>query len=263
MPNTSLRRLADLLLLFAFISFILAFIYVVPITSITSNLSTFSSSTSSLSSPYTTLISKFSSSSSPSPSSSIPTSSTTINLQNRTRPINAISDTNTKCQHTYATSHLSVDSHGRLCSHQLLLSTSSHCCPPSSSSSSSQSSEQYTCSNPMCNRSAKCCASHEHCVSCCLAPSNDHDRMSLRLQSAFKLYSMETEFDVCEAACRSRSVSVTHENAYRSDFHHCFGPHGPKIDDALHHGVFDFASPVSVENQRFTTKDDERRRRSS
>ncbi|KAE8694904.1 hypothetical protein F3Y22_tig00110764pilonHSYRG00067 [Hibiscus syriacus] len=75
-----------------------------------------------------------------------------------------------------------------------------------------------------CNVLSKCCNSYEFCVSCCLHPEQTQKEQVLKLKMAKPLTSgtYPSVFDFCAGRCRHNSESVVHENAYVSDFHHCF-----------------------------------------
>ncbi|KAK8463844.1 hypothetical protein PHAVU_011G054600 [Phaseolus vulgaris] len=90
----------------------------------------------------------------------------------------------------------------------------SRCCPLKG--------EKFSCHG--CNLLSRCCNSYEHCVSCCLNPALTTKEQVLKMKVA-KPASARTYtsiFDYCAGRCRHSSESVVHENAYISDFHHCF-----------------------------------------
>lgn len=142
----------------------------------------------------------------------------------------------TVCRHTHANPQIIADSRGYLCSHDSR--TSSGCCHTDDDTTS-----RFSCH--MCDQH-HCCDHFEQCVSCCLHPNYANLRDAVRSHRSFRNYAVHTPFDVCVAVCRSGSSSVIHENAYKHARHHCFGLIPPEFDPALHHGVFDFATPVST-----------------
>uniref|UniRef100_A0A0E0J0K9 SREBP regulating gene protein n=1 Tax=Oryza nivara TaxID=4536 RepID=A0A0E0J0K9_ORYNI len=75
-----------------------------------------------------------------------------------------------------------------------------------------------------CKLDLQCCDSYEYCVSCCLNPSRTKETDVLKLKVARPVTSgtYRNVFDFCMGRCRHSSASVVHENAYASDFHHCF-----------------------------------------
>uniref|UniRef100_M8BBK7 SREBP regulating gene protein n=1 Tax=Aegilops tauschii TaxID=37682 RepID=M8BBK7_AEGTA len=75
-----------------------------------------------------------------------------------------------------------------------------------------------------CNLDSQCCNSYEYCVSCCLNPSRtkEADVLKLKVAKPVTAGTYTNIFDFCMGRCRHSSASVVHENAYLSDFHHCF-----------------------------------------
>ncbi|CAD6270771.1 unnamed protein product [Miscanthus lutarioriparius] len=75
-----------------------------------------------------------------------------------------------------------------------------------------------------CKVDLQCCNSYEYCVSCCLNPSKikKEDVLKLKVAKPVTAGTYTNVFDFCMGRCRHSSASVVHENAYASDFHHCF-----------------------------------------
>nr|CAN76795.1 hypothetical protein VITISV_030117 [Vitis vinifera] len=75
-----------------------------------------------------------------------------------------------------------------------------------------------------CNLISQCCNSYEFCVSCCLNPARTQKELALKVKMAKPVTAgaYASVFDFCTGRCRHNSESVVHENAYLSDFHHCF-----------------------------------------
>ncbi|CAM0875003.1 unnamed protein product [Alopecurus aequalis] len=92
----------------------------------------------------------------------------------------------------------------------------SRCCP--------RTGERFSCQG--CNLDLQCCNSYEYCVSCCLNPSRtkEEDVQKLKVAKPVTAGTYTDIFDFCMGRCRHSSASVVHENAYASDFHHCFLP---------------------------------------
>ncbi|KAG6393682.1 hypothetical protein SASPL_147927 [Salvia splendens] len=97
----------------------------------------------------------------------------------------------------------------------------SRCCPGRG--------DQFSCQG--CNIVSQCCNSYEFCVSCCLHPQMINKELASSVQIAkpvtavgndLKLGIYGNIFDYCAGRCRHNSESVVHENAYMSEFHHCF-----------------------------------------
>ncbi|XP_014493013.1 uncharacterized protein LOC106755366 isoform X8 [Vigna radiata var. radiata] len=90
----------------------------------------------------------------------------------------------------------------------------SRCCPPKG--------EKFSCHE--CNLLSQCCNSYEYCVSCCLNPALTSKEQVLKMKVAkpATARTYTSVFDYCAGRCRHSSESVVHENAYISDFHHCF-----------------------------------------
>ncbi|XP_059463623.1 uncharacterized protein LOC132192329 isoform X2 [Corylus avellana] len=75
-----------------------------------------------------------------------------------------------------------------------------------------------------CNLLSQCCNSYEFCVSCCLNPARTQKEQALKVKIAKQATAgtYASVFDFCAGRCRHNSESVVHENAYLSEFHHCF-----------------------------------------
>ncbi|KAL8483096.1 hypothetical protein ACS0TY_025955 [Phlomoides rotata] len=75
-----------------------------------------------------------------------------------------------------------------------------------------------------CNVVSQCCNSYEFCVSCCLNPDMTRKGLALKVKIAKPMSAgtYGSVFDYCAGRCRHNSESVVHENAYLSEFHHCF-----------------------------------------
>ncbi|XP_047161282.1 uncharacterized protein LOC124831354 isoform X5 [Vigna umbellata] len=96
----------------------------------------------------------------------------------------------------------------------LSVNSRSRCCPPKG--------EKFSCHE--CNLLSQCCNSYEYCVSCCLNPALTSKEQVLKMKVAkpATARTYTSVFDYCAGRCRHSSESVVHENAYISDFHHCF-----------------------------------------
>ncbi|KAK7257873.1 hypothetical protein RIF29_32168 [Crotalaria pallida] len=105
------------------------------------------------------------------------------------------------------------DDHGYVCNAGSVDSRS-RCCP--------RSGHRFSCHG--CNVVSHCCNSYEYCVSCCLNPAYTSKEQVLKLKIAkpATARTYTSVFDYCAGRCRHSSESVVHENAYLSDFHHCF-----------------------------------------
>ncbi|KAK6146297.1 hypothetical protein DH2020_020166 [Rehmannia glutinosa] len=111
----------------------------------------------------------------------------------------------------------------------------SRCCPGKG--------DKFSCHG--CNLVSQCCNSYEFCVSCCLNPDMTRKELALKVKIAkpvtagkfdFRCSTFSEDFsfdlsltgnygsvfDFCAGRCRHNSGSVVHENAYLSEFHHCF-----------------------------------------
>nr|DAD25455.1 TPA_asm: hypothetical protein HUJ06_026919 [Nelumbo nucifera] len=117
------------------------------------------------------------------------------------------------CRTTVQGRYLLSDDNGHVCD-ALSVDPWSRCCP--------QTGEKFSCQG--CNHLSQCCNSYEFCVSCCLNPSRTQKELALKVKIAKPMTAgtYTTVFDFCCGRCRHNSESVVHENAYSSDFHHCF-----------------------------------------
>ncbi|KAK1270052.1 hypothetical protein QJS04_geneDACA014171 [Acorus gramineus] len=117
------------------------------------------------------------------------------------------------CRTTVQGRYLLSDHNGYVCSARSI-DPWSHCCP--------KTGEQFSCQG--CNLPSQCCNSYEYCVSCCLNPSQTDKENALKVKIAKPVTAgtYQSVFDFCIGRCRHNSASVVHENAYASDFHHCF-----------------------------------------
>ncbi|XP_065869280.1 uncharacterized protein [Euphorbia lathyris] len=118
------------------------------------------------------------------------------------------------CRSTVQGRFLLSDNNGYVCD-ALSVNPQSRCCP--------QKGEKYSCHG--CNLLSQCCNSYEFCVSCCLNPARikKEEITKLRIAKPATAGTYASTFDFCAGRCRHNSESV-HENAYLSDFHHCFTP---------------------------------------
>lgn len=146
------------------------------------------------------------------------------------QPVSAIE----QCKYASASTTFIADSHGFVCP-RYHASTLTRCCIPTSPAL------RYSCK--FCN-SDSCCSLFEHCVSCCMKPTQTGPQQ-LHVSERHRQYTVQDDFELCSSLCRSSSRSVIHENAYRHEQHHCFGLNAPPLDNGLHGGVFNFASPVT------------------
>lgn len=77
----------------------------------------------------------------------------------------------------------------------------------------------------------QCCEIYEHCVSCCMLPTNRDNLNKLFIEGKNEnlkifLSSISDSFELCLLKCRTSSVSVLHENTYKnSNLKYCFGSH--------------------------------------
>lgn len=117
------------------------------------------------------------------------------------------------CRTTVQGRFLLTDDNGNVCD-PFSVDPLSHCCP--------RKGDQFSCQG--CNLVSHCCNSYEFCVSCCLNPARTLKELALKVKIAKPLTAgtYPSVFDFCSGRCRHNSESVVHENAYISDFHHCF-----------------------------------------
>ncbi|XP_050212438.1 uncharacterized protein LOC126664189 isoform X2 [Mercurialis annua] len=109
--------------------------------------------------------------------------------------------------------YLELHQSGHVCD-ALSVDSQSRCCPVKG--------EKYSCHG--CNLLSHCCNSYEFCVSCCLNPARTQEEevMKLKIAKPVTAGTYTSIFEFCAGRCRHNSESVVHENAYLSDFHHCF-----------------------------------------
>ncbi|XP_057957426.1 uncharacterized protein LOC131150616 [Malania oleifera] len=117
------------------------------------------------------------------------------------------------CRTTAQGRYLLSDDNGHVCD-ALSVDPQSRCCP--------RKGEQFLCYG--CNLVSQCCNSYEFCVSCCLNPAQTQKELALKVKVAKPVTAgtYASVFDFCVGRCRHNSESVVHENAYLSDFHHCY-----------------------------------------
>ncbi|XP_057490041.1 uncharacterized protein LOC130776028 [Actinidia eriantha] len=117
------------------------------------------------------------------------------------------------CRSTVQGRYLLSDDNGNVCD-ALSLDLESRCCPGKG--------EQFSCHG--CNLVSQCCNSYEFCVSCCQNPAQTQKELALKVKIAKPATAgtYSSVFDFCAGRCRHNSESVVHENAYVSDYHHCF-----------------------------------------
>ncbi|KAJ7980702.1 UPF0454 protein C12orf49 like [Quillaja saponaria] len=117
------------------------------------------------------------------------------------------------CRTTIQGRYYISDDNGYVCD-ALTIDPQSRCC--------SVKGEKFSCHG--CNLLSQCCNSYEYCVSCCLNPARTEKGRVLKLKIAKPATAgtYANVFDYCAGRCRHNSESVVHENAYLSDFHHCF-----------------------------------------
>ncbi|CAL5347987.1 unnamed protein product [Camellia sinensis] len=117
------------------------------------------------------------------------------------------------CRTTVQGRYLLSDDNGHVCD-ALSVDPESRCCPGKG--------EQFACHG--CNLASQCCNSYEFCVSCCQNPAKTQKELALKVKISKPATAGTylSVFDFCSGRCRHNSESVVHENAYFSDFHHCF-----------------------------------------
>ncbi|KAK4254855.1 hypothetical protein QN277_007937 [Acacia crassicarpa] len=118
-----------------------------------------------------------------------------------------------QCKTTVQGRYFLSDDNGYVCN-ALSVNSQSRCCP--------EVDEKFSCHG--CNLLSRCCNSYEYCVSCCLNPAltNKEDALKVKIAKPASARTYASVFDYCAGRCRHSSASVVHENAYLSDFHHCF-----------------------------------------
>ncbi|XP_022145116.1 uncharacterized protein LOC111014633 [Momordica charantia] len=117
------------------------------------------------------------------------------------------------CRSTVQGRYFLTDDKGYVCN-ALSIDPLSHCCLGNG--------EKFPCHG--CNLVSQCCNSYEYCVSCCQGPSRTKREQILKIKIAkpASAGTYASVFDFCVGRCRHNSESVVHENAYHSDYHHCF-----------------------------------------
>ncbi|KAL8153584.1 hypothetical protein V2J09_011344 [Rumex salicifolius] len=130
------------------------------------------------------------------------------------------------CRNTVQGRYILSDDDGYICD-ALSVDPESRCCP--------RKGEQFTCHG--CNLVSQCCNSYEFCVSCCLNPLRTRKELALQIKIAMPMTAgnYASVFDFCIGRCRHNSQSVVHENAYLSEFHHCFSLSSNSSDSADKH----------------------------
>ncbi|KAK7391282.1 hypothetical protein VNO78_19696 [Psophocarpus tetragonolobus] len=117
------------------------------------------------------------------------------------------------CKTTVQGRYLLSDDNGYVCN-AVYVNSRSGCCP--------HRGDKFSCHG--CNLLSQCCNSYEYCVSCCLNPAltNREQVLKMKVAKPVTARTYASVFDYCAGRCRHSSESVVHENAYISDFHHCF-----------------------------------------
>eukprot|EP00761_Pharyngomonas_kirbyi_P000826 gb/GECH01000827.1/.p1 GENE.gb/GECH01000827.1/~~gb/GECH01000827.1/.p1 ORF type:complete len:265 (+),score=43.22 gb/GECH01000827.1/:1-795(+) len=146
-------------------------------------------------------------------------------------------------EHTVATKHLNdlnscentaqgrtqiTDSHGYVC-HVHDIDPSTGCC---TSGDRDACNDDEICWGPYIH----CCSKYEHCVSCCLDPSNSvslaYQFILINATTPKMLNNVRSMFSFCKIRCRTSSKSLSHQNRYKSRFKHCYGTGDPPhLDD--------------------------------
>ncbi|KAH9727637.1 glycosyltransferase family protein [Citrus sinensis] len=117
------------------------------------------------------------------------------------------------CKTTVQGRYLLSDDNGYVCD-AVSMDPQSRCCP--------EKGEKFSCQG--CNLLSQCCNSYEYCVSCCVNPARTlkEQVLNVKIAKPTTAGTYGSVFDFCAGRCRHNSESVVHENAYLSDFHHCF-----------------------------------------
>lgn len=126
------------------------------------------------------------------------------------------------CNNTASGRWYVTDNRGLLCARDALDYTTG-CCTTG---------QLHSCDT--CKAEDKCCSQYEHCVSCCLKPDNhpeQHMRSIYRGRNKPETGHWGSEFEYCQAVCRTTARSTQHENAFILDRRYCFSklgrPHVP------------------------------------
>eukprot|EP00899_Mesostigma_viride_P023009 jgi/Mesvir1/3893/Mv19839-RA.1 len=126
------------------------------------------------------------------------------------------------CQNTRQGRHFITDDRGYICKPEDVSSTTG-CCPAVG--------PQYSCRD--CDDESDCCEEFDACVACCINPNITDPAVALQSprSRAPDTGTFTSVFDYCRGKCRTNSKSVVHENAYISEYHHCFGDlaYGPNV----------------------------------
>jgi len=128
-----------------------------------------------------------------------------------------------KCRYTKQGKRWVVDEFGFFCDRYQL--TAFGCCRTSPAS-------RFVCTT--CDtRLTHCCSTYEHCVSCCLQPSQRPLLETvIKLTNGSRLRALlmvKDQYELCEWKCRTSSNSVYQENKYKSPkTKYCYGPE-PKL----------------------------------
>ncbi|GAQ77643.1 hypothetical protein KFL_000020040 [Klebsormidium nitens] len=119
------------------------------------------------------------------------------------------------CEHSRQGRHLVVDDTGFVCSRASFNGTSG-CCMEQNVR------DRFACTS--CDPDRHCCSQYEYCVACCMDPlkTSLEDALSAPIAHQPSAKPFDTVFALCQSRCRSNSDSVVHENAYKSDLHHCY-----------------------------------------
>lgn len=122
------------------------------------------------------------------------------------------------CKNTGGGRWFMADDQGRVCQRAEFDYTTG-CCE--------HGAQQYQCDS--CDSTDSCCSSYEHCISCCMSPSQQpelHMTTSPRGFGKEETGYWETPYDYCQSACRTTSRSTQHENAFISERRFCFAGNG-------------------------------------
>jgi len=125
------------------------------------------------------------------------------------------------CRNTVQGRTLMVDDKGLVCPVDGL-DYSTGCCLPQTALS-----EPYSCA--ACEAETFCCPVYEHCVACCMGPSQATHRAeamkSVASKKTFaKAVGSNDAFEFCRATCRTSSKSTVHGNEYLSPTRFCLSP---------------------------------------
>jgi len=121
-------------------------------------------------------------------------------------------ENSTTCRNTLQGNRYVADDKGYIC-HRKDLNATTGCCTTNSNS------QRFYCNT--CDLETSCCVLFEICVSCCMGSEKNPLEEVIRSSPTYSL--VDNDFDLCKIICRTSSKSVVHENAYRSEWKHCFG----------------------------------------